>query len=43
MYGRVLCQMAENGHEAMVQQLLKHMANVNVKDNDEWTAATPGG
>jgi ankyrin repeat protein len=24
---------AENGHKAVVQQLLEHSANVNVKDN----------
>jgi ankyrin repeat protein len=34
---------AENGHEAVVQLLLKHMADVGAKDNDERTATTPGG
>jgi hypothetical protein len=29
---------AENGHETVVQLLLKHMANVDANDNDEWTA-----
>jgi hypothetical protein len=29
---------AEDGHETVVQLLLKHMANVDAKDNDEWTA-----
>jgi ankyrin repeat protein len=26
---------AENGHEAVVQLLLKHMVDVDAKDNDE--------
>ena len=34
----VLYLTAENRHEAVVQMLLKHMADVYVKDNDGRTA-----
>jgi hypothetical protein len=29
---------AENGHEVVVQLPLKHMVDVDAKDNDGWTA-----